>query len=77
VLIVGLFALFHGHTHGAEMPQTASGVLYGIGFLATTALLHMSGIAVGLLVRQSASTWLLRYAGAAIVLCGLCLALST
>jgi len=76
VLIVGLFALFHGHAHGAEMPQTASGVLYGIGFLATTALLHMSGIAAGLLARQSASTWLLRYAGAAIVLCGLYLTLA-
>ena len=26
-LLVGLFAIFHGHAHGAEMPDAASGVL--------------------------------------------------
>jgi urease accessory protein len=75
ILIVGTFALFHGHAHGAEMPHTASGVMYGIGFLAATGLLHSVGVAVGLLARQSASAWVVRYAGAAIVLCGLYLAM--
>jgi urease accessory protein len=75
VLIVGIFALFHGHAHGAEMPHTVSGLMYGIGFLAATALLHLTGVAIGLIARQSASTWLLRYSGAALVLCGLYLAL--
>ncbi|HEY2826544.1 MAG TPA: HupE/UreJ family protein, partial [Pirellulales bacterium] len=74
-LIVGVFALFHGHAHGAEMQHTASGLLYGIGFLLTTSLLHLIGIAIGWFARQSAATWLPRYTGAAIVLCGLILAL--
>lgn len=45
--IVGLFAIFHGHAHGAEMPANAAGFAYGAGFLAATALLHLCGIAVG------------------------------
>ncbi len=71
VLIVGTFALFHGHAHGVEMAQTYSGLAYGIGFLATTALLHGCGIGLGVLARQSGAMWLMRYAGAAIALFGL------
>jgi len=71
VLIVGTFALFHGHAHGAEMLHTYSAVTYGIGFVATTALLHTLGIALGLVARQSGSAWLMRPAGAAIFLIGL------
>lgn len=43
--LVGVFAVFHGHAHGAEMPDTASGVTYALGFVAATALLHAVGIA--------------------------------
>ena len=46
--LVGFFALFHGYAHGLEMPQTASGLLYGLGFIAATALLHGLGIGIGL-----------------------------
>ena len=42
--LVGLFAIFHGHAHGAEMPEDASGLAYGIGFALATALLHGAGI---------------------------------
>jgi len=48
--IAGLFAIFHGHAHGAEMPADASGLAYGIGFMLTTALLHLSGLGLGYLV---------------------------
>jgi urease accessory protein len=74
-LIVGAFALFHGHAHGAEMPLTASGLMYGIGFLASTSLLHLAGVGLGLVSRQSSAAWLLKYAGAVIVLCGMYLVL--
>jgi urease accessory protein len=47
--LAGLFAIFHGHAHGAEMPQTVSGYEYAAGFLLATALLHATGIAVGLI----------------------------
>lgn len=45
--VVGLFAIFHGHAHGAEMPENAGGLLYAAGFMLATAMLHAAGIAVG------------------------------
>ncbi len=42
--LVGAFALFHGHAHGAEMPVTGSGFEYALGFIAATALLHATGL---------------------------------
>ncbi|TWA70243.1 urease accessory protein [Azospirillum brasilense] len=47
-LLVGAFAVLHGHAHGTEMPQTADPLLYGLGFVLSTALLHGTGIALGL-----------------------------
>ncbi|TPJ27101.1 HupE/UreJ family protein [Mesorhizobium sp. B2-8-3] len=48
VAIIGLFALFHGHAHGTEVPENATGLEYMAGFAAATALLHGVGIAAGL-----------------------------
>lgn len=48
MLLVGAFAVLHGHAHGAEMPQAADPVLYSLGFLLSTAMLHAAGIAIGL-----------------------------
>ena len=47
---VGLFAIFHGHAHGSEMPLDAPGFEYGIGFMLATAVLHAVGIGIGILV---------------------------
>lgn len=46
--VVGLFALFHGHAHGVEMPANASGLAYGAGFMLASAVLHGIGVAVAL-----------------------------
>lgn len=51
--IVGVFAIFHGHAHGTEMPAAMSGLTYGIGFIAATALLHAIGIAAGLAIGKA------------------------
>ncbi|MDI7865031.1 HupE/UreJ family protein [Rhizobiaceae bacterium n13] len=48
--IVGLFAVFHGHAHGAEMPETVEGVAYALGFVAATTVLHVAGLSIGLLL---------------------------
>lgn len=48
VAIIGLFALFHGHAHGTEVPENAGGLEYMAGFAVATALLHAIGIAAGL-----------------------------
>jgi urease accessory protein len=50
--LVGFFAVFHGHAHGAEMPADVSGAAYATGFVLATALLHGAGIALGLTVAR-------------------------
>jgi urease accessory protein len=47
---VSLVALLHGHAHGAEMPETASGLSYGAGFVCATALLLAVGIGLGMAI---------------------------
>jgi urease accessory protein len=49
--LVGAFAIFHGHAHGTESPEAANPLAYGVGFVIATGLLHLSGIAQGLLSR--------------------------
>lgn len=68
--MVGLFALWHGHAHGAEMPALASGMTYALGFVLTTALLHVAGIAFGLGMQRLTRERVIRFAGAGIALCG-------
>jgi len=74
--VVGLFALFHGYAHGAEMPATASGLAYGAGFVAATVALNLFGIGLGLAAKQLATEKMLRYAGGAVAACGLYLVLA-
>lgn len=72
--LVGAFAVFHGHAHGAEMPETASGLAsglaYGLGFLAASALLHLAGIGLGLAAGRVAQGRALPFAGAAVAVAG-------
>jgi urease accessory protein len=46
--LVGAFALFHGHAHGAELPTGGVPSLYAFGFIAATSLLHGAGLAAAL-----------------------------
>lgn len=69
--MVGLFALWHGHAHGAEMPVSVSGIDYALGFLLMTALLHGAGIGFGLGMQRMARERVIRAAGAGIALCGM------
>ena len=48
VAIIGVFALFHGHAHGTEVPENAGGLEYMAGFAIATVLLHAVGIAAAL-----------------------------
>ena len=74
--MVGLFALWHGHAHIAEMPEMASGIGYTLGFLLATALLHTIGIASGMSMRWIARERVIHAAGAGIALCGVYLAVA-
>lgn len=55
--LVGLFAIFHGHAHGTEMPMDVSGATYGAGFMLATALLHAVGVGMGMLVGLMSRTF--------------------
>ncbi len=69
-VLVGFFAIFHGHAHGTELPAGANGVLYSLGFVIATGLLHATGIGIGLIHRWPAGRAALRWAGAAVALAG-------
>jgi urease accessory protein len=71
VVMVGAFAIFHGHAHGAELPPGADAAAYSAGFVIATGLLHLAGIAFGLLVRWPLGRIAVRAGGAAIALAGI------
>ncbi|MBV7379570.1 HupE/UreJ family protein [Maritimibacter dapengensis] len=69
-VIVGVFAIFHGHAHGTELPEAANPFAYGIGFVIGTGLLHLIGIAFGLLVGSSTGRMVVRGMGVVIAAVG-------
>jgi len=68
VSLVALFALFHGHAHGTEMPEFSAPWLYFAGFTIATAALHAIGVAAGVALKTRPG--ILRASGAAIGLAG-------
>lgn len=72
--LVALFAVFHGHAHGTELPSGMNGAAYTAGFALATALLHVVGIAlaVGAQKALDASTqqWALRAGGGLVTVAG-------
>lgn len=68
---VGLFAVFHGFAHGAEMPDNAAGFAYAGGFLLATAALHGAGLGLGALLGAARSPALARIAGGLAAVAGL------
>ena len=64
-LLVSLFAVFHGYAHGLELPQAASPILYGAGFVLATALLH--GLGIGFARNSRQHKMLQRIAGYSLI----------
>jgi urease accessory protein len=73
IALVALFALFHGHAHSTELPQAASPLLYGLGFLLATGILHVVGIGIGHVMRLPAGMRMLRVGGGVIASVGVAL----
>lgn len=69
--LVALFGLVHGHAHGTELPEAASPLLYGIGFVSASILLHAIGVALGTAARRWALPLLPRLGGGAVAAAGL------
>ncbi len=64
--VVAAFAILHGYAHGAELPPGADAVAFSAGFVIATGLLHVCGIAFGLLARWPGGLLAVRLAGAGI-----------
>jgi urease accessory protein len=69
-MLVGAFAIFHGHAHGTELPPGQSGLVYSLGFVIATGALHGLGIAIGVVHRWPLGKVALRLAGVAVALAG-------
>ena len=68
--IVSVFAVAHGHAHGAELPRAADALAFTVGFVLATGLLHLVGIAIGLLSRWSMGVIAIRSSGCAVAAAG-------
>lgn len=67
----GLFGICHGYAHGYEMPVLQNKIIYTVGFLSTTATLHLVGaFGAHYLQKRVGGERLLRALGAASALCG-------
>ena len=62
-VLVGFFAIFHGHAHGTELPPGQSALLYSMGFVFATGCLHALGIGIGTVHRWAWGQKLLRFSG--------------
>ena len=69
-VLVGVFAIFHGHAHGTELPPGQSALLYSMGFVVATGCLHALGIGIGAVHRWAWGRNLVRAAGALVALGG-------
>ena len=65
--VVAVFAIFHGHAHGTELPPGQSGLLYSMGFVIATGCLHGVGITIGTVHRWVWGQRLLRLAGGVVL----------
>ena len=68
--LVGVFAIFHGHAHGTELPSAVNPLAYGVGFVISTGLLHLAGIALGIMTRWPAGDKAVRILGGGIAALG-------
>ena len=71
VFVVAFFAVFHGHAHGTELQAGQNALLYSLGFVISTGLLHATGIGIGLIQRWKLGSRLLRGAGGLVLAGGL------
>jgi urease accessory protein len=68
--IVGVFAVAHGHAHGVELPGSADALAFTVGFVLATGLLHLAGIAIGVLARWPSGSVAIRACGCAVAVAG-------
>ncbi len=72
-ILVGAFAIFHGHAHGTKLPEAANPFGFAAGFVIATGLLHLTGIGIGFgtITRFAMGAVAVRAGGALIALAGI------
>jgi urease accessory protein len=73
MLIVGGFAIFHGHVHGSELAPEVNALEYSIGLIVATGLLQAIGIAIGLIGSSKRGELAVQGVGAGVALAGVVL----
>ncbi len=70
LILISVFALFHGYAHGAELPRAADPANYAVGFVVATGLIHVLGVGIGLALSKPFGGILARALGGVIALAG-------
>jgi len=52
--LIAFFGILHGVAHGYEAPQTSAPIYYVLGFVLSTAALHITGILFGKAIKEKA-----------------------
>ena len=73
-VLIGLFALLHGHAHGAELPAAAAAASYAAGFVVATGLLHAAGLSIASMATGEGARVAVRAAGGLVAAAGIVLA---
>lgn len=71
LLLIAVFAIFHGYAHGIELPQAVDPASYAIGFVVATGVIHVIGIGIGSLLGRLWNGQLSQALGGAIAVTGL------
>lgn len=72
MVVVAGFGSLHGHAHGLELPKAADPVYYAAGFLTSTIIIHLLGVAIGyFFTKRWGLVVLLRHMGSGIAGMGL------
>jgi urease accessory protein len=68
--LIAAFALLHGYPHGVLAPRASDPAAFTVGFVVSTGVIHIIGIAIGAAIKSIARGRLVQALGAAISLAG-------
>ena len=72
IFFVGFFGFFHGTAHGIEVPAAANPLLFLLGFICGTTVLHLFGVAIGYIsIKTTISSIILRLVGISFAIYGI------
>lgn len=70
LVLIAAFALMHGYPHGVLAPRASDPAAFTVGFVVSTGVIHVIGIAIGAALKPIGGGRLVQALGAAISLAG-------